>query len=137
MSFERVKGDVWRYKEHGGPYRAVCLFSTELIEELKKEGYELYPGAMGENFTTEGLDYHQIRLGDIFQVGSEVQIKINRIRIPCANLDEYGKGLQSAIYDAEVKNGNVETPKWGKSGYKCEVVKEGIVRPGDEIVKIG
>lgn len=136
VSVEQVEGDSWREANHGGRERAVCLFSMELIEELKREGYTLFPGAMGENFTTEGLDYRKIRLGDIFQVGSEVQIKINRIRIPCSNLDVYGKGLQNAIYDAEVKNGNVETPKWGKSGYKCEVLKEGNVRPGDVIIKI-
>ena len=137
VSFDRVEGDSWYYFGHGGRERAVCLFSVELIEEMKKDGHPLFPGAMGENFTTEGLDYHQIKLGDVFQVGQEVQIKINRIRIPCSNLDVYGKGLQQKLYDKEVKNGNVETPKWGKSGFKCEVVKEGIVRPGDEIVKIG
>lgn len=137
VSFDRVEGDAHRHHDHGGRQRAVCLFSVELIADLKKEGYTLYPGAMGENFTTEGLDYHAIRLGDVFQVGNEVQIKINRIRIPCASLDMYGKGIPEKIYDAEVKQGNVETFKWGRSGYKCEVLKEGTVRPGDKIVKIG
>ena len=136
VSVERVAGDAWRGHTHGGKDAAVCLFSTELIEELKKLGYELFPGAVGENFTTEGLDYHKINIGDVFQVGDEVQIKIAKNRIPCSNLDVYGKGMPERIYDAEVKSGNVETPKWGKSGFKCSVLKEGIVKPGDVIIKI-
>ena len=137
VSFDRVEGDSWNYYGHGGRTAVVCLFSVELIEELNKDGHTLFPGAVGENFTTEGLDYHQIKIGDMFQVGSEVQIRITKNRIPCSNLDVYGKGLQEKIYDKEVKDGNVETPKWGKSGFKCEVLKEGIVKSGDEIVKIG
>ena len=136
VTFDRVEGDSWRYPSHGGRTAAVCLFSNELIEELNKDGHTLFPGAVGENFTTEGLDYHQIKIGDMFQVGDEVQIRITMNRVPCSNLDIYGKGLQEKLYDKEVKNGNVETPKWGKSGFKCEVVKEGLVRPGDVIIKI-
>jgi MOSC domain-containing protein YiiM len=137
VSFERVEGDAWRGHTHGGKDAAVCLFSTELIEELNAEGYTLFPGAVGENFTTAGLDYRRIKIGDVFQVGAEVQIKIAKNRIPCNSLDVYGKGMPERIYDAEVKNGNVETAKWGMSGFKCSVLKEGFVRPGDEIVKIG
>ena len=137
VSFERVEGDSWNYHGHGGKLAAVCLFSMELIAELKQEGYELFPGAMGENFTTEGLDYRKIKIGDVFQVGSEMQFRITQIRVPCATLDVYGEGLPEKIYDAEVKKGNTETFKWGRAGYKGEVLKEGMVRAGDAIVKIG
>ncbi|MFQ5932273.1 MAG: MOSC domain-containing protein, partial [Nitrospiraceae bacterium] len=36
---------------HGGPDRAVCLFSLEVIEALQAEGHSIAPGASGENLT--------------------------------------------------------------------------------------
>ena len=36
--------------------RQVHLIHSELFEELKPAGYELYPGAIGENVTTRGLN---------------------------------------------------------------------------------
>jgi MOSC domain-containing protein YiiM len=39
-----------------------------------------------------------------------------------------------ATYDAEVRAGNVHTPRWGRSGFYAEVVKEGTVHAGDPII---
>ena len=36
---------------HGGPERALCLFSLERILELQAEGHPIFPGAAGENIT--------------------------------------------------------------------------------------
>jgi len=135
ITFTRVEGDDWNDKKyHGWQDQAICLFSTELIEELKAEGYPLFPGAMGENFTTQGLDYRAVRLGHVYRVGNEVEMRITKIRKPCLTITVYGKGIIAALYDLEVKRGNVQTPKWGRSGYYAEVLREGIVRPGDPIV---
>ena len=46
---------------HGGPEKAVCLWSLEVIETLQAEGHNLTPGAAGENVTIAGLDWPQIR----------------------------------------------------------------------------
>ena len=52
-----VEGDSQRnLKYHGGPNRAVCIYSTELYQDLRDEGIHVDNGAFGENFTTEGLD---------------------------------------------------------------------------------
>jgi MOSC domain-containing protein YiiM len=52
VTVDGVPGD-WQKnrKYHGGPARAICLFSTELYAELAREGVELSPGSVGENFT--------------------------------------------------------------------------------------
>jgi MOSC domain-containing protein YiiM len=130
--FDRVEGDGWNdTKHHGLPGQALCLFSMELIAELREEGFPLFPGALGENFTTEGIDYRRIHPGDRFRAGSELEIRITKIRQPCRTIAVYGETLLRAIFDAEVKAGNTSSRKWGRSGYYAEVLKEGTVRTGD------
>lgn len=132
-----VDGDSWNdVKHHGLDGQAVCLFSLELIAELKAGGYPLFPGALGENFTTEGIDFRRVRLGDRFRVGNEVEIRITKVRRPCRTITIYGKGIIRATFDADVRAGKPSSPRWGRSGYYAEVLKEGIVRPGDSIVPL-
>jgi MOSC domain-containing protein YiiM len=132
----RLEGDDWNDKKHHGlAGQAICLFSVELIAELVREGYPLFPGALGENFTTEGLDYRRIRIGDIYLVGSDVEIRITKVRTPCRTITVYGEGIIRATYDAAVRQGDITSPKWGRSGYYAEVLREGVVRSMDPIVK--
>ena len=58
-----ITGDDWRYPFHGGPRQAVLLITIEGIEELVALGFPLYPGALGENLTTSGLDRRALRYG--------------------------------------------------------------------------
>jgi MOSC domain-containing protein YiiM len=132
--FDRLEGDDWNDKKHHGlTGQAICLFSVELISELQAEGYPLFPGALGENFTTEGIDYRRIRPGNRFRVGREVEIRITKIRQPCRTITVYGDGIIRATFDAEVKAGNTSSFKWGRSGYYAEVLNEGIACAGDSI----
>jgi MOSC domain-containing protein YiiM len=134
VTFARVIGDDWNDKKHHGlPGQALCLFSVELIEELRQEGFPLFPGAMGENFTTEGLDYRRVHPGDTYRVGPEVSIRITKIRKPCRTITVYGEGIIKATYDAAVKAGDTTAFKWGRSGFYAEVLREGTVHPGDSI----
>jgi MOSC domain-containing protein YiiM len=135
ITFSRVEGDDWADKKHHGwSDQAVCLFSVELIDELKKEGYPLFPGALGENLTTKGLDFRMMRLGSIYRVGEKAEIRITKIRTPCKTITVYGEGIIKATYDLDVKQGNVNSPKWGRSGFYAEVLTEGVVRPDDPIL---
>ncbi len=59
-----VEGDKQNDLEyHGGPTRAVCLFSLERILALQKEGHPIQPGTTGENLTIEGLDWRLMKIG--------------------------------------------------------------------------
>lgn len=65
-----LEGDARRYpKVHGGPERAVCLFSVELIETLNAEGHTLVPGSVGETITMRGIDWSRMGSGVRLHVG--------------------------------------------------------------------
>jgi len=117
---------------HGGPRQAVLLITSEGIDELKTAGFPLYPGAMGENITTKGLDRRTVRLGQRYRLG-QVIVEITKLRQPCEQLSPYGEGIQKAVYDAEVKAGNIASPLWGLSGFYASVIQPGTLRPGDAI----
>src|SRR5688500_7346174 len=89
-----VRGDGHAHPEyHGGPGKALLLISSEMIDQLKAAGWPLFPGALGENLTTQGLDFSQLRTGQRFRIG-DVFIELTRLRKPCATLDVYGAGIQ-------------------------------------------
>src|SRR6266403_6290617 len=72
-------GDEHRFQDiHGGPERALCLFSLERIIELQAEGHPIFPGAVGENITISGLDWNEVVPGLQLSLGDEVRIEITR-----------------------------------------------------------
>src|SRR2546430_17204804 len=57
-----LEGDSCAHPQiHGGPQQAVLLITAETIEDLVARGDSVYPGALGENLTTRGLDPRQLR----------------------------------------------------------------------------
>jgi MOSC domain-containing protein YiiM len=128
-----IAGDDHAHPElHGGPTQAVLL-SSEAIAELTAQGYLLYPGALGENITTVGLDRKQWRAGQRWRIGSQVIVEFTKVRAPCSQLSVYGPGIQKAVYDAQVEAGDPSSPRWAMSGFYASVVQPGRVRPGDPI----
>ena len=127
-----IAGDAWRYAFHGGRRQAILLMTIEGIDELVSRGFALFPGALGENLTTRGLDRRLLRPGQRFQVGGAA-IQLTRVRAPCTTLDVYGSRIQAAMYDARVQAGDAESPRWGLSGFYASVVQPGVVQPGDTV----
>jgi MOSC domain-containing protein YiiM len=105
-------------KHHGGPDRAVCLFSEELYAWLREQGVEVAAGGVGENFTTRGVDLDELTPGDRLAVGACV-IEITKVRNPCGKLRKWHPRLKEIIT--------------GHSGWVARVIREGVVRPGDAI----
>src|SRR5688572_23499543 len=65
-----VEGDRQRLVQiHGGPDRAVSLYSHELIQALQAEGHPIVPGSIGENLTLAGIDWELMRPGALVEVG--------------------------------------------------------------------
>src|SRR3954468_80494 len=83
-------------KYHGGPDRAVCLYSTELYDRLRSLGIDLAAGSVGENFTTTGIDYQQLAKGDRLRVGGCV-VEITGVRVPCRSLKQWDADLPGLI----------------------------------------
>lgn len=133
VGVEGVAGDGHAHPAiHGGPVKAVLLITSEGIDELKAEGFPLYAGALGENITTAGLDRRTVRLGQRYRLG-EVIIEITKMRQPCDQLNPYGEGIHKAVFDGEVKAGNIASPRWGLAGFYASVIQPGTLRPGDTI----
>jgi MOSC domain-containing protein YiiM len=86
-----LEGDAHRLASHGGPERAVCLYSVEVIQALQAEGHPIYPGAAGENVTISGLDWATLKPGDRIRVGESV-IELTRHTTPCKNVRPYFAG---------------------------------------------
>jgi len=128
-----IAGDDYDHPQiHGGSRQAVLLISSEAIEELTALGFPLYPGALGENITTIGVDRRQWRTGQRWRLG-HVIVEFTKVRAPCDTLTVYGPGIQSAVYDALVKAGDPSSPRWALSGFYASVVQPGTIRPGDPI----
>jgi MOSC domain-containing protein YiiM len=132
-----IAGDDHNHPEiHGGPDQAVLLISSEAIAELTAQGFPLYPGALGENITTLGLDHKHWRSGQRWRIGPAVILEFTAVRQPCSQLSVYGP-IQRAIYDVRVDEGDTSSPKWAISGFYARVLQPGIVRPGDPIALLG
>ena len=59
-----IEGDRQRdLRYHGGPERAVSLFSREVMDRLRAEGHPIAPGTTGENVLLAGLDWRHVQPG--------------------------------------------------------------------------
>lgn len=71
---------------HGGPERALCLYSLERIEELRAEGHPVFPGSTGENVTISGLDWSRVVPGARLALGEEVMVEVTSFVKPCKTI---------------------------------------------------
>jgi MOSC domain-containing protein YiiM len=85
----QAKADI-----HGGPERALCLYSLERILELQAEGNPIFPGSVGENLTISGLQWEQLVPGVTLAAGDEVLIQISSYTNPC-------KAISGSFFDGQ------------------------------------
>jgi MOSC domain-containing protein YiiM len=122
-----VFGDRQRnLKFHGGPDRAVCLFSMERIEALCGEGHPIAPGTTGENLTIAGLDWNGVVPGARLRVGDAVELEITAYTVPCQNIagsfaGRSFKRISQALH-----------PGWSRT--YARVLRGGVVSEGDAVV---
>jgi MOSC domain-containing protein YiiM len=73
-------------KHHGGPDKAVCVYSLDHYKYWEEIlGTKLPPAAFGENLTVSELREKVICIGDIFKIGKAV-VQISQPRQPCGTL---------------------------------------------------
>lgn len=112
-------------KHHGGPERAICLYSLELIQKLNAEGHPAFPGSMGENLTVEGLDWNGVSPGARLKVGGEVLLEISQYTTPCFN-------IKGSFRDGKFSRLSQKIHP-GESRLYARVLRGGTLRPGDEV----
>lgn len=127
VTSEGVLGDKQRdLRYHGGPQRAVSLYSYEQILALQAEGHPIVPGSTGENLTISGLDWPTLQVGDRLQIGAQLQIEITGYAAPCTNIAESFAG------GAFVRMSQKQHPGWSR--LYARVLAEGIVQAGDPVL---
>ena len=86
VSERGLEGDRQRNRRfHGGPDRALCLYSQERIDALGAEGHPIVRGAVGENVTIAGLPWERVRPGARLILG-DVDVEVTFYTAPCANI---------------------------------------------------
>lgn len=121
-----IVGDRQKHtKFHGGPTRALCLYSLELIEKLQDEGHPIYPGSVGENVTISGLPWATLASGTRLALG-DVEIELTVEATPCRNIG-------ASFLDRDFKR--LWAP--GEMRWYCKVLKSGTLRIAQPVRIIG
>jgi len=103
------------------------LIDLDLIWDLQEAGFGVRYGDMGENIVTKGVDFMSLSLGTILTIG-DVQIQLTGLRVPCAQLETYGKGMMKAVMTRNADNKPVF-----KNGAMGIILTDGIIRSQQEI----
>ena len=121
-----LEGDGHHHPEHhGGPERAVCLFALEAINALAAEGHPVFPGALGENVTVEGLAWPAVVPGAHLLLGDTVRLEVSRYTTPCATIRASFVGGEYARVSP------TRHPGWSR--VYARVLVPGVIRVGDAI----
>lgn len=107
--------------------RQVHLIHAELFDELAAKGFEITPGLMGENITTQGLDLLALPKGARLRIG-DAEIEVTGLRNPCVQLERLAPGLMQACLGEGHDGGLIR-----KAGVMGVVIAGGEVRAGDAV----
>ena len=128
-----VKGDEQAdLSVHGGIEKAIYVypaehytFWNELLTRETKKPVQLQYGAIGENFTIEGLLETEVFVGDRLQIGA-LEFAVVKLREPCFKFNAAVgyKGASKAMLQS------------GFSGWYLRVIKTGVLTAGAEITLI-
>ncbi len=111
---------------HGGPEKAVHLYPArhygKLAERFPEVAPQLVIGSLGENISTAELAESDVRIGDIWRLGS-AELQVCQPRNPCWKIDERFACDGMAAFIAEQ----------GLTGWYWRVITPGRVIPGDTL----
>lgn len=114
---------------HGGPDRALSLYSLELLDALRAEGHPIAPGATGENVTVAGVDWPTMIPGVRISLGEAVVAEITSFAAPCKTIRKSFVDEHFARISARVH------PGWSR--VYARVLREGTLRVGDVVRVLG
>jgi MOSC domain-containing protein YiiM len=111
--------DGHHHAKHNTPLQAISIIDEEDLEDLKREGFDVFPGATGENITARGLSVDDLKVGDRLRFAGGVELELTKTRKPCYVLDSISPVLKQTIVD--------------RCGYLAKVMQEGEIRVGEAI----
>jgi len=99
-------------------HRQISLLAVESIDKMREKGLELAPGSFAENITTQGLDLLNLPIGTRL-VSGEVELEITQIGKKCHAKCNIFQQVGDCVMPRE--------------GVFAKVIKEGVLKTGDEI----
>jgi MOSC domain-containing protein YiiM len=125
VSFLNIEGDEQSdLNVHGGINKAVYAYDLSHYEYWKNilQRDDWQHGMFGENLTTSGLIDEQVRIGDIYQIGT-AKLQVIQPRFPCFKLNiRFGLPNMIDRFMEEKRN-----------GIYFSVFEEGMLQVNDEI----
>jgi ferredoxin-NADP reductase/MOSC domain-containing protein YiiM/ferredoxin len=112
---------------HGGPNRAVLVYQAASYEHWRAHfgRPDIAYGALGENFTVDGLADDEVCIGDRFRIGT-AEFEVSQPRVTC--------------FRSGIRIGEPDMPTLlvahHRPGFYLRVLTEGHVQAGDEVVQI-
>ena len=129
VTADGMAGDWQRNrKHHGGPDRALCLYSLERLERLREEGHAVGPGVLGENVTIAGLDWDMVTPGVRLRVGA-VLVEVTSYTVPCRTIAHAFRFRRAG------RVGQKGHPGWSR--VYARVLVPGRVAEGDPVALVG
>jgi MOSC domain-containing protein YiiM len=126
VSVNGVEGDRQRDRRfHGGPDRALCLYSMDLIDALRREGHSIGPGTTGENVTIAGLEWNVMIPGLRLSLGP-VEVELTAFASPCRTI------IASFADERSTRISEKVHPGWSR--VYARVLAEGMLAVGDRVV---
>ena len=121
-----ILGDYHNDREHhGGPDKALCMFSLEVIEQLRSEGHNIAPGHLGENLTISGLNWEQIIPGTKLLIGDTLLVEVTGYTNPCYKIGAFFKDGKFSRVSQKTHPGN--------SRVYARVIVPGRIKQGDQV----
>jgi MOSC domain-containing protein YiiM len=108
--------------------RQVHLIHAELLDRVTALGYDVVPGALGENVTTRGIDLLDLPAGTVLHLGDQARVEVTGLRNPCVQIDRFRRGLLGEVVHTDA-DGRVAR----LAGVMGVVLAGGEVRSGDAV----
>lgn len=108
--------------------RQVHLLHAELLNDLGEQGFDVSPGQIGENITTQGVPLLDLPTGTHLAIGETAIVEITGLRNPCRQLNGLHPGLMNAVLSKDAEGNLIRL-----SGVMGIVVAGGVIKAGDEI----
>ena len=77
--------------------RQVHLIASETLRELRANGFDVHPGDLGENVTTEGVEWTKVLTGTRVLFDGGCVIEITGLRNPCHQIENFRRGLLDEV----------------------------------------
>jgi MOSC domain-containing protein YiiM len=125
---QNIEGDEQAdLRVHGGFNKAIYAYDISHYEQWKKLLLrDDWPwGLFGENLTTEGLLDEDVRIGDVYEIGT-AKLQVVQPRFPCMKLNlRFDRTDMIDLFMEQRRN-----------GIYFKVMEEGTIQAGDEIKRV-